>query len=63
MAQISIQLDEDDLVEPPEIPFEHTQSTGSQAGTPWEFFGVFENNPEWGAIFDEIEQRQNRDKS
>ncbi len=39
------------------------KSTGSQFGTPWEFFGAFVNNPEWGDIFDEIEQQKNHGDS
>jgi predicted RNase H-like HicB family nuclease len=25
--------------------------------TPWEWFGIFKDNPEWGKLFDEITQQ------
>ena len=30
--------------------------------TPWEWFGIFKDNPTWGKMFDEIEQQKNSDK-
>lgn len=26
--------------------------------TPWHFFGIFQNDPQWGQIFEEIEQER-----
>ena len=26
--------------------------------TPWEFFGAYQNEPAWGAFFDEVERRR-----
>lgn len=30
--------------------------------TPWEFFGTFRNDPAWGELFDEIEDRRSIEK-
>jgi hypothetical protein len=28
--------------------------------TPWQWFGVFQDDPTWGPLFDEIEQERNQ---
>ena len=34
------------------------ESPSESVTTPWHLFGVFQNDPQWGQIFDEIERQR-----
>ncbi len=33
------------------------RSRGEHSDTPWQWFGIFKDNPAWGKVFDEIEKQ------
>lgn len=43
-------------------PFILAEDKSVQLETPWEFFGIFKDDPTWMPMFEEIERRRDRQK-
>ena len=48
-------------VQLPDMPQNVNEPLAAIAQTPWQWFGVFQNDPAWGSIFDDIEQQRDKE--